>query len=85
MAVSVAEAGHFEPTRQTADCVAAAEVLLARATEAVRAQVAPDGTLDPALLDCEQHAVRPMSRRCARCTGGRCGWRSWAGSASWTA
>ena len=61
MAVSVAEAAGFRLTGQIGECLAAADLLLARATDAVRAQVAPHGTLDPALLEREQHAVHGLA------------------------
>jgi (2S)-methylsuccinyl-CoA dehydrogenase len=41
--------------------VAAADRLLARATDAVRTQVAPHGTMDPTLLEREQRAVHGLA------------------------
>jgi (2S)-methylsuccinyl-CoA dehydrogenase len=46
---------------QTSQCVAAADRLLARATDAVRTQVAPHGTMDPTLLEREQRAVHGLA------------------------
>ncbi|HYZ25370.1 MAG TPA: acyl-CoA dehydrogenase family protein, partial [Geminicoccaceae bacterium] len=45
----------------TGNCVAAAEALLARGMDAVRAQVAPDGAMHPDLLEREQHAVHGLA------------------------
>jgi (2S)-methylsuccinyl-CoA dehydrogenase len=45
----------------TGGCINAAGALLARAVDAVRAQVAPNGTLDPGLLEREQHAVHGLA------------------------
>ncbi|MGH6905388.1 MAG: acyl-CoA dehydrogenase family protein, partial [Geminicoccaceae bacterium] len=42
-------------------CVAAADTVLARATDAVRAAVAPDGVLDPERMEREQHAVHGLA------------------------
>jgi (2S)-methylsuccinyl-CoA dehydrogenase len=61
MAVSVAEAAGSRLTGQTGECLASADLLLARATDAVRAQVAPHGILEPALLEREQHAVHGLA------------------------
>ena len=62
MAVSGAEVADAAPPAElTGSCIAAAEALLARATDAVRAQVAPDGALDPDLLEREQHAVHGLA------------------------
>ena len=57
MAVSLADAAGSAPTGPTGECLAAADLLLARATAAVRAHVAPRGLTDSALLEREQHAV----------------------------
>jgi (2S)-methylsuccinyl-CoA dehydrogenase len=61
MAGSVAEAAVPRLTGQTGECLAAADLLLARATHAVRAQVTPHGTVEPALLEREQHAVHGLA------------------------
>jgi (2S)-methylsuccinyl-CoA dehydrogenase len=61
MAVFVPEAAGSASIGQTSECVAAADLLLARATDAVRAQVAPHGTMEPALLEREQHAVHGLA------------------------
>jgi (2S)-methylsuccinyl-CoA dehydrogenase len=62
MAMSGAEvADPAQPAELTGSCIAAAEALLARATDAVRAQVAPDGAMDPDLLEREQHAVHGLA------------------------
>jgi (2S)-methylsuccinyl-CoA dehydrogenase len=61
MAVSVAEAATSRLTGQAGECLAAADLLLARATDAVRAQVTPHGTVEPALLEREQHAVHGLA------------------------
>jgi (2S)-methylsuccinyl-CoA dehydrogenase len=42
-------------------CIGAAEALLARASDAVRAQVAPAGAIEPDLLEREQHAVHGLA------------------------
>jgi (2S)-methylsuccinyl-CoA dehydrogenase len=42
-------------------CVAAVDTVLSRATDAVRAAVAPDGVLDPDRLEREQHAVHGLA------------------------
>jgi (2S)-methylsuccinyl-CoA dehydrogenase len=59
--VSVAEAAASRLTGQTGEYLAAADLLLARATDAVRAQVAPHGTMEPVLLEREQHAVHGLA------------------------
>ena len=61
MAVSVPEAAGPRSTGQTGECLAAVDRLLARATDAVRAHVAPRGAMDPALLEREQHAVHGLA------------------------
>ena len=61
MAVSVAEAAGSASSGPAGECLAAADVLLARATDAVRARVAPRGVTDPALLEREQHAVHGLA------------------------
>ena len=61
MAVSVAEAAGSASSGPTGECLGAADVLLARATDAVRARVAPRGVTDPALLEREQHAVHGLA------------------------
>jgi (2S)-methylsuccinyl-CoA dehydrogenase len=61
MAMSGAEVVDPAPAGLTGDCISAAEALLTRATDAVRAQVAPRGTLDPDLLEREQHAVHGLA------------------------
>ena len=62
MAMSPAEAGDEAPPAElTGSWMSAAEALLARATEAVRAQVAPDGAIEPDLIEREQHAVHGLA------------------------
>jgi (2S)-methylsuccinyl-CoA dehydrogenase len=62
MAMSGAEVVNPPPAGLTGDCIGAAEALLTRATDAVRAQVAPDGgTLDPEAVEREQHAVHGLA------------------------
>jgi (2S)-methylsuccinyl-CoA dehydrogenase len=62
MAMSGAEgANGGPPTEPTSGGVRAAEALVARATDAVRAQVVRDGALDPDLLEREQHAVHGLA------------------------
>ena len=62
MALSGAEfADPASPAELTGRCIGAAESLLARASDAVRAQVAPAGALEPALLEREQHAVHGLA------------------------
>jgi (2S)-methylsuccinyl-CoA dehydrogenase len=61
MAMSGAEADPAPPVGLTGDCIRAAEALLARATDALRAEVAPDGALEPDLLEREQHAVHGLA------------------------
>jgi (2S)-methylsuccinyl-CoA dehydrogenase len=62
MAMSGPEAADpAPPSELTGSCIAAAEALLARATDAVRAQLAPDGAMDPDLLEREQHAVHGLA------------------------
>ena len=61
MAMSVAEVADSVPTGLTGECLAAADLLVARATDAVRAHVAPNGAADPALLEREQHAVHGLA------------------------
>ena len=53
--------GRFRADRSDGRCLAAADLLLARATDAVRARVAPRGMTDPALLEREQHAVHGLA------------------------
>jgi (2S)-methylsuccinyl-CoA dehydrogenase len=58
----VAQALHRTSTTALCDaCLAALETLLARATDAVRAAVAPDGASDPDRLEREQHAVHGLA------------------------
>jgi (2S)-methylsuccinyl-CoA dehydrogenase len=62
MGVSGAEmADPAPPAGLIASCVGAAEALLARATDAVRTEVAPDGVPEPDLLEREQHAVHGLA------------------------
>jgi (2S)-methylsuccinyl-CoA dehydrogenase len=62
MALSGAEiAEPASPAELTDRCVGAAETLLARASDAVRAQVAPAGAVEPDLLEREQHAVHGLA------------------------
>jgi (2S)-methylsuccinyl-CoA dehydrogenase len=62
MAMSGAEVVDPPPGRLTGDCISAAEALLTRATDAVRAQVAPDGgALDLEAVEREQHAVHGLA------------------------
>jgi (2S)-methylsuccinyl-CoA dehydrogenase len=61
MGVSVADVVGAAPTGLTGECLAAADLLLARATDAVRARVAPNAAVDPALLEREQHAVHGLA------------------------
>jgi (2S)-methylsuccinyl-CoA dehydrogenase len=62
MALSNAEiAEPASPAELTGGCIAVAETLLARASDAVRAQVAPAGALEPDLLEREQHAVHGLA------------------------
>ncbi|HEX6113707.1 MAG TPA: acyl-CoA dehydrogenase family protein [Geminicoccaceae bacterium] len=61
MAASIAEMADSEPAVLAGEWLAAADLLLARATDAVRAQVAPRGATDPALLEREQHAVHGLA------------------------
>jgi (2S)-methylsuccinyl-CoA dehydrogenase len=62
MAMSGAElADPAPPAGLTGGCISAAEALLARATDALRKEVAPDGALDPDLLERAQHAVHGLA------------------------
>ena len=62
MAMSGAEVADPAPSAELAGtCISAAEAVLARATDAVRAQVAPHGVMDPDLLEREQHAVHGLA------------------------
>jgi (2S)-methylsuccinyl-CoA dehydrogenase len=61
MAMSVPEAAGSRSIGQTSECLAAADRLLTRAVDAVRAHVAPRGTMEPALLEREQHAVHGLA------------------------
>ena len=62
MALSGAEfADPASPAELTGRCIGAAESLLARASDAVRAQVAPAGAIEPDLLEREQHAVHGLA------------------------
>ena len=62
MALSGAEfADPASPAELTGRCIGAAEALLARASDAVRAQVAPAGAIEPDLLEREQHAVHGLA------------------------
>jgi (2S)-methylsuccinyl-CoA dehydrogenase len=49
------------PAGLTGDCIRRAEALLLRATDAVRAQAARRGALDPDLLERDQHAVHGLA------------------------
>ena len=62
MALSSAEVADSTPLLElTGSSIAAAEALLARAVDAVRAQVMPNGAMDPGLLEREQHAVHGLA------------------------
>ncbi|HLT01214.1 MAG TPA: hypothetical protein VK001_03505, partial [Geminicoccaceae bacterium] len=61
MAATIGEAADAASIGLTGECVAAADRLLRRATDAVRAKVAPGGVVDPALLEREQHAVHGLA------------------------
>jgi (2S)-methylsuccinyl-CoA dehydrogenase len=62
MALSGAEIAESAPPAElTGRCLGVAETLLARASDAVRAQVAPAGAIEPALLEREQHAVHGLA------------------------
>jgi (2S)-methylsuccinyl-CoA dehydrogenase len=62
MATSLAQVTErVAPAEITADCMAAAETVLARATDAVRAAVAPDGAASADRLEREQHAVHGLA------------------------
>jgi (2S)-methylsuccinyl-CoA dehydrogenase len=62
MATSAAQASDLaSTTARTGACLAALETLLARATAAVRAAVAPNGAPDAGLLEREQHAVHGLA------------------------
>src|SRR5690606_41617565 len=61
MAATIGEAADAASIGLAGECVAAADRLLRRATDAVRAKVAPGGVVDPALLEREQHAVHGLA------------------------
>jgi (2S)-methylsuccinyl-CoA dehydrogenase len=62
MALSGAEtADPSSPAELTGRCIGAAETLLARASDAVRAQVTSAGAIEPDLLEREQHAVHGLA------------------------
>jgi (2S)-methylsuccinyl-CoA dehydrogenase len=61
MAASFAELADSQPVVLTRECLAAADLLLARAIDAVRRHVAPRGATDAALLEREQHAVHGLA------------------------
>ncbi len=62
MATSLAQAPDRASTAALTDaCMSAVETVLARATDAVRAAVAPDGAADTDRLEREQHAVHGLA------------------------